>query len=365
MRDSETREIQSLLNRVVHSGVHGLNVSYRRAGGQIQHLAAGLADVRTQRQMAVNSFHRIASVTKLFTATAVLQLMAHSRRDLDTPARAMLPDTLGAHLGTVTVRQLLNHTSGFGEPELQLFPSIRQGSLASVIEHDARSITPRELVALSLDDGAPFAPGERYWYSNTNYHLLGLILEEATGRDALDVIERQVIAPAGLANTFFPRGRLALPAPSSTGYDSLYQLVEPAAEITGYDMSCVYTAGALVSTPGDLVAFMSCLLGGDLLPRTALEQMTTTLAVDDGLGVGLGLHKASVGENSYYATEGVFFGAQTTVMSALDGSSSWVMTLNTTKYQALTADGWPAEHPADAAIAELGQRLTGLALHGR
>lgn len=110
-----------------------------------------------------------------------------------------------------------------------------------------------------------FTPGEQHWYSNTNYDLLGLILGNVTGRSAYDVITSEAIGPAGLTSTFFPEGKTALPHPFSVGYDSLYQLVDPPAAIGAYDMSCLYTAGAPVSTPGDLNRFVGQLLGGHIL----------------------------------------------------------------------------------------------------
>jgi D-alanyl-D-alanine carboxypeptidase len=359
---SHSFDIVPLMNEVVEAGIHGLNVSFRRDAGPAEHFAAGLADVRTQRPMAANSFHRIASVTKLFTATAVLQLMTNHHLELDSPVATFVPEHIGQRLGGVTIHHLLNHTSGLVEPELLLFPSIRNGSLSSVVEHRARAILPGDLAELCLAAPAHSAPGEQYWYSNTNYHLLGLVIESITGRGALDVIETDVIAPAGLPHTYFPRGYVPLPAPTNTGYDSLYRLVEPELEISSYDMSCVYTAGALVSTPGDLLAFAAQLLGGSLLPPGAVKAMTTTIRTEGGLEVGLGLQRTTAQGRTVYAAEGTFFGAQTVLMTTEDGSRSWVMTWNTTKYQVLGADGWPQAHPADSSIAALGGALTALAL---
>lgn len=358
----EAKEMQrlrtlALLSDVVDSGIHGINVSILLDGQPVEHFAAGIADTETGQPMEPNSSFRIASVTKLFTAAAVLQLMADGRLALDEQAGRFLPAEFRPHIDGVSIRQLLNHTSGLIEPELLLFPSIREGSLESVIRFSDRALEPESLVRLAFENPPMFPPGERYWYSNTNYHLLGLILESITGCSAYDVVASRVLAPAGLESTYFPRGKTVLPAPSSVGYDSLYQLVDPAAAITGYDMSCLYTAGALVSTPHDLNRFVAALLSGRLLPEKALEEMTTMIPIGDGVEMGLGLQRTPSESGSYLASEGTFFGTQTVVMATPDGSGSWVMSLNTTKYQQLGPDGWPLPHPADTAVAALGRDL--------
>ncbi|WAP53252.1 serine hydrolase [Arthrobacter sp. ATA002] len=129
--------------------------------------------------------------------------------------------------------------------------------------------------------------------------------------------------------------------------------------MTAYDLSFLYTAGALVSTPGDLNRFMAALLGGRLLSPEALGQMTTMLPVGEGVEVGLGLQRTILETGTYLASEGTFFGSQTVVMATPDGTGSWVMGLNTTKYQELGPDGWPLPHPADAAVTALGRHLSG------
>ncbi|MFC4554521.1 serine hydrolase domain-containing protein [Georgenia faecalis] len=349
--------IESLLADVVSAGIRGLTVSVRSPGQAGAHFSAGVADAETGIAMEPNSYIRISSVTKIFTATAVLQLVADGRVMLDEPAAGLLPRDVGSHVDGVTVRQLLNHTSGLLEPELLLFPSIREGSLESVVRHADRALEPERLARLALENRPMFAPGEQYWYSNTNYHLLGLIIERVTGRSAYDVIESRVLAPAGLRSTFFPRAKTALPSPSSVGYDSLYQLVDPPVAVTAYDTSFLYTAGALVSTPHDLNQFAATLLRGDLLPPEALDEMTTMIPIADGVEMGLGVQRTTQPSGTYLASEGTFFGTQTVLMATPDGSASWVISVNTTKYQQLGPDGWPLAHPADAAVAALGAYL--------
>ncbi|WAP51819.1 serine hydrolase [Arthrobacter sp. ATA002] len=200
-----------MLADVVDAGIYGVNVSVRTPDRNVEHFAAGVADAETRRPMAPNSYLRIASVTKLFTATAVLQLVIAGRLGLETPAAQFLPAEFTAALDGVSIRQLLNHTSGLSEPELLLFPSIRRGSLESVIHHAGRTLEPLALARLGLENPPLFPPGNQYWYSNTNYHLLGLVLESVTGRTAYDVIASEVLAPAGLASTYFPRGKPACP----------------------------------------------------------------------------------------------------------------------------------------------------------
>jgi D-alanyl-D-alanine carboxypeptidase len=168
-------ELEGLLDQVVAAGV-------RQA-------ASGLADLRTGRPMRPGLNYRVASVTKPLVATVVLQLVAEGRLSLSDTVERWLPGIL-PYGDQVSIRQLLNHTSGVPEyllvPLLELYGS-RQGRF--------RSWTPRELVALVADQPPLFPPGTTYSYSNTNYVLAGLIVEAATGRTLGQELKRRIIRP--------------------------------------------------------------------------------------------------------------------------------------------------------------------------
>jgi D-alanyl-D-alanine carboxypeptidase len=189
----------------------------------------------------------------------------------------------------VTIRQLLNHTSGVPEylvePLLELYGS-RQGRF--------RSWTPQELVALVADQPPLFPPGTTFSYSNTNYVLAGLIVEAATGRTLGQELKRRIIRPLRLRDTFFPVNRPDIPRRNARGYslplgDQGPVLDGPLLDFTVYNPSLAWAAGNLVSDLGDLARFFRALLGGRLLPPGLLAEMTTTVPIGQGAGYGLGL----------------------------------------------------------------------------
>jgi D-alanyl-D-alanine carboxypeptidase len=219
----------------------------------------------------------------------------------------------------VSIRQLLNHTSGVPEyllvPLLELYGS-RQGRF--------RSWTPRELVALVADQPPLFPPGTTYSYSNTNYVLAGLIVEAATGRTLGQELKRRIIRPLGLHDTYFPINRPDIPGRNAHGYslplgDQGPVLDGPLLDFTVYNPSLAWAAGNLVSDLGDLARFFRALLGGRLLPPGLLAEMTTTVPIGQGAGYGLGLLVIQTPCGPLIGHDGGIPGFITIVLSTQDG----------------------------------------------
>lgn len=180
----------------------------------------------------------------------------------------------------ITVRQLLQHTSGLP-------------NYSDYLGDDVRYYTPRELLATALQHPADFDPGTSWKYSNTNYVLAGLIVQKVTGHPLAKEIDRRVIKRIGLRHTYFPApGDAGIREPHPHGYYR-ESADAPLRDITETDPSWGWAAGQLISTGSDLNRFFSALLAGRLLPPAQLAQMRSTVPAEATFGprarYGLGL----------------------------------------------------------------------------
>ena len=279
-------DFQRLLDTLVAAGAPGAIGAVEDDGRTIRGVS-GVGNLRTgQPPRPVQTF-RVASQTKVFVATAVLQLVARGRVGLDDPVgrylpRRLLPD--GG--GRITVRQLLNHTSGLYDPQVEVYRTLQE-----LYDRRFEHWTPREVMALANDNGLLFEPGTAWSYSNTNYVVAGLLLERVTGTSVARQLERRFIRPLGLRHTWFPTDTAALPPPRLRGYmplDEQPPLVD--ADITRFNPSFFWASGALVSNVDDLDRFYDALFDGRLLPRRLLAEMQTQVDTGaPGVGYGLGL----------------------------------------------------------------------------
>ncbi|GAA4241371.1 serine hydrolase domain-containing protein [Actinomadura meridiana] len=317
--------------------------------------ASGVADVRTGRPVTPDMPQRVGSITKTFVATAILQQVEKGRIVLDAPVAQYLPDVFPGRNGKqVTVRMLLNHTSGIGDYVGLAFPSLKHFSSKSLDDYRLRELPPEQLIAWGMQAPRTGEPGERYSYSNTNYVIAGRLLEKVTGTKAEKYIVRNVIANAGLKHTYFPSSpRIA--APHSRMYESLYQHVTPPRDYSTFNMSWASTAGALVSTMRDLNRFYRALLTGRLVSEGSLAEMERTVPVKDADGnvlmnYGLGIYSIELPCGTFWGHDGAVFGAATQSLSSAGGARQISLALNLTKYQKLDANGVPVQHPIDSAL---------------
>ena len=348
--------LQTALDAFHKAGMYGAHTVVRDGSARWRG-ATGFADIDTKQPMRPDMEHRIGSITKTFTAVAVLQQSARGRIDLDAPIGRYLPELVPGERGQkVTVRMLLNHTSGIGDYVLPAFPGILQDPGKSLDANRLRHIEPEELVRLGL--AAPSAqPMGKHSYSNTNYVLAGLLLEKVTGRDAEAYITRNVIRRAGLKHTYFPASaRLSGPHPKM--YESFFGLIEPAKDYSEYDMSWAGTAGAMVSTPSDLATFYRLLLGGKLLGAAQLKEMKTTVPAyetepgeEARMRYGLGLYTLQLPSGGWYwGHDGAVFGAGTWALSTEDGRKQVAIAYNLMKYQRFDEEGKPKPDPVTDAL---------------
>ncbi|WP_433335189.1 serine hydrolase domain-containing protein [Spirillospora sp. CA-294931] len=292
-----TPDIRGELDAIVKEGTPGVIARVNDRG-----LVAGVADRATGRRRQADERFRIASLTKPFTATVLLRLAADPavRLSLDDTVEKWLPGLVqgnGYDGRTITIRQLLNHTSGIynynNDKEF-----LAKFSGEAFLEHRYDGATPEELVAAGISNPPVFKPGAkgRWHYSDTNYILAGMIIEKATGNTYAHEVERRVIRPLGLRSTSVPGRSPRVPAPAARHYSTL--LGDKVHDVTEFDPSVAGAAGQLISTTRDITTFWRALLGGRFLSGEQRREMFTTVGVegDDGHGgkgdeYGLGVRK--------------------------------------------------------------------------
>ncbi|MFE2106515.1 serine hydrolase domain-containing protein [Kitasatospora sp. NPDC059463] len=275
--------VQQRLDALVQKdGVPAALATVKGRDGRTRTYTAGVGNTATRAKVPVDGQVRIGSNTKAFTAVVILQLVAEGKVGLDASVDTYLPGLVrgeGIDGRTITVRQLLQHTSGLPE----------YVDTGAVLNAPGRYYEPRELLDAALAQKAHFAPGAKWEYNNTNYLLAGLIIQKITGRPVGEEITKRVIDRIGLRHTYFP-------APGDTtiheAHPNGYQRTADGSlrDYTELDPSWGWAAGAAVSTNTDVTRFYGALLGGRLLPAAQLAQMRTTVPAEElGAGVRYGL----------------------------------------------------------------------------
>ncbi|WP_314250159.1 serine hydrolase domain-containing protein [Streptomyces kutzneri] len=315
--------VEEAVEQMVADGFPGA-VAYARRGERESRTAAGLADTATGERARPDQRFRIASNTKSFVSTVLLQLEGEGRLSLDDSVETWLPGVVrgNGNDGTaITIRKLLNHTSGIYDPTTE--PEF----FAPYLErHDRDYVyTPREVIARAVRH-EPI--GSRY--SNTNYLLAGLVIEAVTQRSAPSEIHRRILAPLGLKDTSFPVTDPRIHGPHLHGYDL------EGNDVTRFSPSYDWTAGAMISTVGDLARFHRALFTGTLLrPAQQRELLTTVKLLDEG-PYGLGVQPVDVtcgsGPGSRviraWATNGSGPGFTSVSFTTADGGRQLVLAAN-------------------------------------
>ncbi|MFS8354810.1 serine hydrolase domain-containing protein [Bacillus nitratireducens] len=294
-------------------------------GGKTWSYAAGVANLSSKKPMKTDFRFRIGSVTKTFTATVVLQLAEENRLNLDDSIEKWLPGVIqgnGYDDKQITIRQLLNHTSGIAE---------YTRSKSFDLMDTKKSYRAEELVKMGISMPPDFAPGKSWSYSNTGYVLLGILIETVTGNSYAEEIENRIIEPLELSNTFLPGNSSVIPGTKhARGYIQLDGASEPK-DVTYYNPSMGSSAGDMISTADDLNKFFSYLLGGKLLKEQQLKQMLTTVPTGEAaLGrYGLGIYETKLPNGvSIWGHGGSIPGFVTFAGGTLGGKHTLAVNLN-------------------------------------
>lgn len=354
-------ELDAALEKVHHAGVPGVFAEVRD-GDQVWRGAAGVADTTTGRPVTASLRHRVGSVTKSFTAAAVLLQAERGRIDLDAPVGRYLPRLVPGERGdAITVRMLLGHTSGLAEylpyayPSFRAFPDVAKTGPESMDDHRFTRFDPVELIGMGVAAPATGAPGTAPGvYSNTNYLLLGQLLERVTGTAAERCITREVIEPAGLKDTGFPDGP-HVEGPHSHLHEAWFGMIDPPRDYSVFDMSFVGPSASLISTLADLTRFYRLLLAGEVVSQASLAQMRRTAPVlsqeGEVIAYRLGLYPLEApGRAVFWGHGGTVWGGGTLAASSADGRRQLAVAVNLQRWNRLDASGRPRPHPVDEAL---------------
>lgn len=335
-------------------GAPGVLVELDTARGDIR-VRSGYGDVAARTPVPWDGRFRVGSYTKTFVAATVLQLVGEGRLSLEDSVERWLPGVVrgnGNDGRSVTVRQLLQHTSGLPE-YLAGLPYLfeRQG----FERHRYDTVTQEQAVALAMAYPPEFAPGARWSYSNTNYALAGMIVERVTGHTWQHEVRQRIVGPLGLRDTVVPGTDPDVPRPHAVGYERFPgpggtpddpRYGEPI-DATRLNPSWGGAAGAIISTTGDANRFLRALLGGKVLRPAELAEMRRTVPTNDefranwpGARYGLGLMWVPNSCGGSWAHGGDIHGFRTRNGVTPDGTRSVVVSMNTDSFQ--RAPGVPA-----------------------
>ncbi len=278
----------------------------------------GHGNLETAAPIAVEDHFRIASVTKTFVATAALQLVDEGLLSLDDTLESFVSGIPNGK--EITIRQVLGMTAG-------IFNYINDADFeAAYTSNPLMPFTPREAVEIITRHPADFPPGERVQYSDSNYILAGLIIEQLTGVSAAEAVTSRIIEPLGLTSTSFP-DTPEMPEPYAHGYAA-----DPGSadlrDLTESNPDVPWTAGAIISTLEDLRVWGRVLAEGTLLSaETQRERLQFgTLASSPGYEVGYGLGIASI--NGFLGHTGAIFGYSTWLLHSREANATIAVLAN-------------------------------------
>jgi CubicO group peptidase (beta-lactamase class C family) len=270
-RVEQVRLMDSIANSpVVEKRVAGIAVAVVKGTDTLLHKSYGQADLSWGTPMPTDAVFEIGSVTKQFTAAAVLQLRDEGKIDLDADITTYLPDypTQGHR---IPVRRLLDHTSGIrGYTEMEAFG-----------EFAPRKLPRDSLVARFAAEPFDFPPGQALIYNNSAYFLLGLIIEKTSGMPYEEYVEKHLFAKLGMTRSSYCSNSEVVPRQARG-----YSLTDTGLIRAPYlDHTWPYAAGSLCSTTGDLITWLRALHGGKVLPAKSYQEMITPGTLEDGTPV--------------------------------------------------------------------------------
>jgi D-alanyl-D-alanine carboxypeptidase len=313
------RGLQGLVDSLADAwNLPGLVVAVRRSGEDPSVIASGHAELANGRRMTPLDRFRVGSLTKPMVATVILQLADEGRLSLDDSLGRFLPDILSDG-DRITLRHLLNHTSGLGDYVED------RGFLAAASADPSRVWTPQELIAIADAMPRNFTPGapDQWDYSNTNYILLGLVAEVVGGQPIATALQTRVFGPVGMTSTYYST-ETSLRAPFAQGYVD-FEGISNFAVGTLLSPTVAGPAGAVVSTGGDALRFVEALAAGDLVSPASHAAQLTTVPASRVFEIGYGL--GVVAADGWVGHDGAIPGYETEAYAKV-GEGSVVVLVN-------------------------------------
>jgi CubicO group peptidase (beta-lactamase class C family) len=243
-------------------------------GKVIYSRAFGMANIELAVPMDTTKLFRIGSITKQFTASAILKLVEEGKLSLKDEITKFIPDypTRGYH---ITIEHLLTHTSG-----IKSYTDMSEWTE----EVQKRSFTPRSLIGWFRDQPSDFAPGEEFRYNNSAYCILGYIIEKVSGKSYASYLQDEIFTPLGLKHTFYDSTNVIIPN-RANGYEKTNGSIENARYL---DMSQPYSAGALLSNASDLYKWTKAVMEGKLIPNELRSRAQTPYKLNNGKLINYG-----------------------------------------------------------------------------
>ena len=317
---AEKEQVLSAAQSLVDGGFPAALAAVTKADGSTVGVAVGKGNLETGEAPPLDGEVRIGSSTKTFTAVVILQLVQEGTISLDEPVATYLPGLLkgeGIDGSKITVRQLLQHTSGLPE-------YTDQTGHEDPVANRNNYYSPRDLLDFALKKPADFAPGSQWKYSNTNYVMLSLLAEKVTHRPLAEQITQRIIEPLGLSHTYYPGpGEEDFRGTHPHGYHRNAP-TDDWKDITRMDPAWGGGAGAMISTPSELNKFFQATFDGTLLNQDSVAEMKKTVDTGGthGNGYGLGLinYPLSCG-GSAWGHGGTIHGYQTYDAVGPDGAA--------------------------------------------
>lgn len=283
-REAVAHAADSIADAIIKRGrVAAMSIAVTRGRDTLVMTGYGLADVEKEVPATAQTVYRIGSVTKQFTSVAVMQLVEQGKLSLDDDVTKYVPNA-PTHGRRVLVRHLLNHTSGV--------PSYTD--VGPVFGRVMRlDLSKDSLIAIVKDDSLQFEPGSHFYYNNTGYFLLGMVIERVTGKSYGDYLREALFAPNGLTSTVYCSNSPLIKR-RAQGYEVRASGLVNADYIS---MDLPYAAGSLCSSVGDLAAWTRLLHGGKLVNASSFTTMTTPAKLTSGrpMQYGFGLFMDTLG----------------------------------------------------------------------
>jgi D-alanyl-D-alanine carboxypeptidase len=330
--------LQDYANQLVAVGTTSV-LAEMQAGGSSVRVRAGEAVRGTGLPVAWQSHYRTGSTTKTFVSTVLLQLEAEGKLSLDDSVEHWLPGVVqgnGYDGNEITIRQLLNHTSGvFSYTDDDAFAATlttKQGFYANRFN----VYTPDQLIHTALSHPPLFAPGTGWQYSNTDYILAGKIISAVTGKSWRTEVQNRILSPLHLTETSSAGDSNPLmPAPYAHAYN-IWGMApnRDYGDVTTDNMSWAGSAGDLITTTSDENRFFQALMKGQLLPAMQLAEMKTIVPLAPGVGYGLGLvhYTLPCDSRGFWSHDGGTVGYTTTTGVTDDGARSVMISTPTTSF---------------------------------
>ncbi|HYG51710.1 MAG TPA: serine hydrolase domain-containing protein, partial [Flavobacteriales bacterium] len=268
-----TAEFDKILAEYIQPNEPGATAIVTKKGKIIYHQAMGMANLEHAIPMKTETVFRIGSITKQFTAVAILQLMEQGKLNLQDEITKFIPD-YPAQGRTITVEHLLTHTNG-----IQSFTSMKD-----YVQRMALDLTPAEMIDHFKREAMHFDPGTQFEYNNSGYFLLGYIIEKVSGKTYREYIEENFFKPLGMTNSLYGSNVRLVPNRAGT-YSKTVAGFENASYIS---MTQPFGAGSIMSTVEDLSKWNAALHAGKLIKKETLQKAHTSYKLLDGSKTGYG-----------------------------------------------------------------------------